>query len=109
MRIYSWDQANVEHIGKHGVTPWESQYLVDHARPPFPEYRGNGRFMVRGKTRDGRWLQVVFALLKDDEVDVDSLEPHDVAAFSDGEAQVVRVVHARELTHAEKHQARKRG
>jgi len=54
-------------------------------------------------------LQVIFVYPDDEDVDLDSLGPHDLIAYSDGTAQVVYVIHARDLTDAEKRATRKRG
>jgi len=109
MRAYSWNDWNLRHVGRHNVTPAEARYVADYARSPHPEYVGDGKWHVRGKTSAGRWLQVIYVCPDDAEVDPDSLSPADLLAFSDGRAQVVYVIHARELTEAEKRQARKRG
>jgi hypothetical protein len=109
MRVFAWNSQNVEHIGKHDVDPDEARYVVEHARPPFPEHHGDGKWLVRGRTSSGRWLQVIFVYPDDADVDPDSLDPHDLIAYSDGTAQVVYVIHARNLTDAEKRATRKRG
>jgi len=109
MRAFSWSDWNIRHIAEHHVKPIEAQYIVDHARQPYPEHVGDGKWRVRGKTRAGRWLQVIYVYPDDSDVDPDSLSPADLLAYSGGEAQVVSVIHARELTDAEKRQTRKRG
>lgn len=109
MRVYSWKDANVTHIAKHSVERSEAEYIVDHARPPFPDHVGDGKWRVWGKTRVGRWLEVVYVYPDDADVEPDSLSVSGLMEFSDGRAQVVYVIHARNLTAAEKRQARKRG
>ena len=109
MRIFSWQQSNIEHIAKHGVTLFEAQYVVEHARRPFPEFIGDGKWKVWGKTAEGRYLQVIFVYVPDEQVDVDSLTAGDLISFSEGDATVVFVIHAMELTADQKRQARKRG
>lgn len=37
MLIFLWDEANVEHIGDHGVQSEEAEYVVRHAKSPYPE------------------------------------------------------------------------
>jgi len=83
--------------------------VIEHARPPFPDYVGEGRWLVRGKTRAGRWLQVVYVYPDDTDVDPDSLALADLLDYADGRARVARVIHARELTDGEKRRTRKRG
>lgn len=109
MRVYSWDGRNVGHIAEHGVSPPEARYVVEHARSPFPRHVGEGKWLVCGQTQAGRWLQVVYVYPDDRDVDPDSLSVADLVAYSDGRAQVVRVIHARPLTDNEKRKTRKRG
>jgi hypothetical protein len=109
MRVFSWTASNIAHIAEHDVMPSEARYVVDHPPKPYPEFVGGGKWRVRARTAAGRWLQVIYVYPDDSDVDPDSLSPADLLAFSDGHAQVVSVVHARELTHAEKRQTRKRG
>jgi hypothetical protein len=77
-------------------------------RAPYPEYIGTGKWRVIGKTDLGRWLQVIFVYPEDEQVELDSLSISDLPFFMSGEAQVVCVIHSRELTHAEKKRSRKR-
>ena len=109
MRVYSWDGRNIGHIAEHGIAPTEAREVVEHARPPFPQYVGDGKWLVRGQAQAGRWLQVVYVYPDDHDVDPDSLSVADLLVYSDGQAQVVRVIHARPLTDAEKRKSRRRG
>ena len=84
---FRWNAWNVGHIAKHGVTPEEAEYVVNRARSPYPRYQGDGRYLVRGQTAAGRWLQVVYI-------------------FSP--PGVVYVIHARPLTDNEKRRDRRR-
>lgn len=109
MGAYSWNDWNIEHIGRHDVIPAEARHVVEHALPPYPEFIGDGKWRVRGRTAHGRWLQVIYVHPDDADIDPDSLAPPDLLSYSDGRAQVVCVIHARELTAEEKRQTRKRG
>src|SRR6185437_2088639 len=106
MRVFSW---NVEHIARHGVDPAEAEYVVKHARRPFPESIGDSKWLVRGRSRDGRWLQVIYVYPDDADVDPDSLSAADLLSYSDGRATVLYVIHAMELREPEKRRTRKRG
>jgi uncharacterized DUF497 family protein len=96
---FIWTTWNVEHIAKHGITRAEAQYVVDHARPPYPEYQGDEKFLVRGQTASRRYIQVIFvteaAARGIDWTDVDLVD------IDPGE-EAVYVIHARPLTDAEK-------
>jgi len=84
---FRWNEWNIGHTAEHGVTPEEVEYVVDRALAPYPKYQGDGRFLVRGQTDSGRWIQVVYI-------------------FSP--AGVVYTIHARPLSEREKWQTRRR-
>ncbi len=84
---FRWNDWNVAHIGRHGVTPEEAEMVVRHAKNPYPRYREDGKWLVWGRGHGGRPLQVVFVI--DDE---DS----------------IFIIHARPLTDKEKKHYRKR-
>jgi uncharacterized DUF497 family protein len=67
--IYQWTEWNREHIGEHNVRSHEAQYVVDRARPPFPREVEDEKQLVWGQTESGRYLQVIFVYLSDEEVD----------------------------------------
>ncbi len=74
-------------MGEHGVSVESAEFLVRHALGPFPEYRGDGKWVVVGQDRYGHYLQVIFIF-----------DPKDV----------VYVIHARPLKESEKKRYRKR-
>ena len=78
---FRWNDWNLEHVAKHGVTPEECESVVATAKPPFPESGGDEKFRVWAQSESGRYLQVVYVL------------DEDGTAF---------VVHARPLTDKEK-------
>ena len=84
---FRWNEWNTGHIGKHGVSPDEAEQVVYDARSPYPSYEGDGKFLVCGRGRGGRLLQVVFAREEDG---------------------MVYVIHARPLGPREKRRFRKR-
>ena len=101
-----WDDDNVEHIAEHGITTEDAEYVVEHARPPFPRAAGGGKFFVWGRAGDGSFLQVGFVYLPDERVDMALLEASQVLDFQAG-AKVIYVFHAMPLTSAQKQQYRK--
>ena len=84
---FRWNEWNLEHVGTHGVSPGEAEYVVDHAQPPYPEPIGDGKWRVRGQAPTGRYLQVIFVL-----------DPDDTAY----------IIHARGLNDQEKRRLRRR-
>ena len=82
-----WNEWNVEHLERHGVTPEEAERIVRLAKPPYPRPRADGRWLVWGRGDGGRMLQVIFVADEEDEV---------------------YVIHARPLTDRETRSYRKR-
>src|SRR5687767_7266125 len=102
-----WDRANTEHIRKHDVTKAEAEFVLNHAAPPFPDELGEGKYVVRGQTAAGRYLQVIFVYKSPGELDYLSLTLEELIAFED-DAPMAYVVHARDLTEREKRRLSKR-
>ena len=84
---FRWNEWNLEHVTKHGVTTDEAEQIVTAAKPPFPESGGEDKLRVWGQATAGRYLQVVYIL-----------DP-------DG---TVFIIHARPLTTAEKRRFKRR-
>ena len=70
-----------------GVSPDEAEYVADRAKAPYPEHIGDDKWMVRGQTAAGRYIQVIFIL-----------DPEDT----------LYIIHARGLNDREKRQLRRR-
>jgi hypothetical protein len=83
---FRWNEWNVEHIDTHGVAPPEAEYVINRARRPFPRDMGDGKYLVRGQSESGQWLQAIYVF-----------DP----------PGVVYVIHARPLTDAEKRTTRR--
>ena len=84
---FRWNGWNLDHATRHGVPPTEAGHVVAGARRPYPEYRGDGKWLVIGPGFDGGLIQVVYLT-----------DP-------DG---TVYVIHARPLTDREKRRYRRR-
>lgn len=83
---FRWIEWNLAKAASHGVTRPDVEHVVEHARPPYPRYRADGRLLVWGRAASGQILQVVFLLDPDD---------------------TVFVIHARPLTDREKQRWRR--
>ena len=46
---FIWNERNIDHIAKHGITPSQAEYLAEHARPPYPQMIGEGKRLVVGR------------------------------------------------------------
>lgn len=86
---FRWNEWNLEHIAKHGVSAEEAEELIRDARPPFPEKIEDDKWLVVGKVGGGRFLQAIFVEDNDD-------------------PDCAYVLHARPLTEKEKRRLRKR-
>jgi hypothetical protein len=96
---FAWDEWNTDHIARHRVTRVEAEYVVRHARTPFPREIGDDKHLVWGRTRGGRPLQVVFVYKTDTELDPASLDLESLARLADEDVAVrVYVIHAMQLT-----------
>ena len=84
---FRWNDWNAEHLADHGVGPAEAEAVVREARRPYPLHREDDKWLVWGRGRGGRLLQVVFVIDEDN---------------------AIYVIHARPLTEREKHRYRKR-
>jgi len=105
------------------LTTWYTEHAVKfiekNKRRPFFLYVPHSMTHVplfvsdkfRGKTKRGRWLQVIFVYVALDEVEPEEfteLRPDQRLALQDGE-EAFRVIHGRDLTAAEKRRVRRRG
>lgn len=63
---FRWNDWNLRHVAEHGVDPEEAEEAVESADSSWPRYRGDGKWLVWGRGRGDRALQVVFVLDADD-------------------------------------------
>lgn len=43
---FRWNDWNLEHIGDHNILPEEAEYVINHAKPPYPEHREDDKWLV---------------------------------------------------------------
>ena len=84
---FRWNDWNVSHIGDHGVTLRQAEYVVRRTRAPFPQESADGRWLVMGPDENGLLLRVAYV------VDADG---------------TIYVIHAMPLTEREKKRYRRR-
>ncbi len=85
--VFRWNDWNTEHVGEHGVRPDEAETVVENARHPYPLRGEDDKWLVWGRGRGGRLLQVVFLI---------------------DAAEDIYIIHARPLTSHEKRAYRRR-
>jgi uncharacterized DUF497 family protein len=61
---FDWDAANVAHILRHAVTPFEVEDAVTRPHVTFPAktVQGERRWKLFGKTAARRYLVVIFTI-----------------------------------------------
>jgi uncharacterized DUF497 family protein len=61
---FDWDAANVGHILRHAVTPFEVEEVAGrpHVTIPAKTVQGEERWKLFGKTASNRYLVVVFTI-----------------------------------------------
>ena len=84
---FRWIAWNAGHIAGHGVSMGEAERVVNRARAPYPEQRGDDRWLAIGRGDGNRLVQVVY-LIDDD--------------------GTLFVIHARPLNEREKRRYRRR-
>jgi hypothetical protein len=82
---FQWDSANVEHIARHRVKPFEVEEVLED--DPLLRRTHDGRYLAYGRTEVGRCLLVIFVWKSE---------------------HAARVIAARDLTTAEKKRLKKR-
>ena len=63
--IFDWDEANISHIARHGVTPEEVEQVFDN--DPLlvlaeQKRGGESRMLCAGRTGAGRPIQLVYTM-----------------------------------------------
>jgi hypothetical protein len=106
--VLAWDEWNSKHVTKHGSTVADAKYMIEHAQAPFPREIGDGKYLVWGKSKRERYLQVVFAFKLPDELESTSLTFLDWSALIDYEGTVaIYVIHCMPMTSRQVGQYRK--
>jgi uncharacterized DUF497 family protein len=61
---FEWDDANIQHLGEHGVEPDEAEdcFYNPATEPELQKVNGEPRFRFEGSTDSGRLLTVVYTL-----------------------------------------------
>lgn len=65
---FRWNEWNLDHAAKHGVSPAEAEGVVRNARKPYPRGIGNDKWIVEGRGQGGRFVRVIFLIDDDDAI-----------------------------------------
>jgi uncharacterized DUF497 family protein len=77
---FDWDDANVDHAGRHQVDPDEAEEVFESRYYPLKTW--SGRYVALGRTMSGRYLACIFE--------------------KGAQPGVIRIVTARDMNHAER-------
>ncbi|HET6249779.1 MAG TPA: hypothetical protein VFE47_18965 [Tepidisphaeraceae bacterium] len=99
--FFYWDDYNVEHIAEHGIEPDDAEFVVRRASRPYPRRTSGVKWLVRGRTRDGRMIQVIYVVRQIDEIDERNLSLEERVAVEQDESAIY-VIHARPLRRGER-------
>ena len=86
---FVWNDNNIDHIAEHGILPSQAEYVLVHARRPYPQMVGDDKRLVIGRLPDGQYVQAIYVP-------------------SRSVPGAVYIMHARPLTDAEKRRFRRR-
>ena len=84
---FRWIEWNHDKVARHNVEPEDAEFVVNHARAPYPMKVDDEKRLVWGQAPSGRYLQVVYL------IDIED---------------TIFVIHARQLTDREKKRLRRR-
>src|SRR5260370_31129335 len=61
VKSFDWDDDNDLHLGSHGITAEEAEYVISASRTVFKGHpRKANRYFAFGRTAAGRWLTLLF-------------------------------------------------
>lgn len=61
---FTWDASNIEHLGRHKITPQEAEeaILLDSLEFELQQHSDEERVLCFGRTAKGRLLTVIYAM-----------------------------------------------
>jgi uncharacterized DUF497 family protein len=57
---FRWNEPNVDHIGEHNIVPAEAAYVVNHPFRGYPRAMEDEKYLVKGQTAEGQYIQVIY-------------------------------------------------
>ncbi|MGA2498356.1 MAG: hypothetical protein ABSH20_11480 [Tepidisphaeraceae bacterium] len=104
MAAFLGDEKNTSHIAEHGISRSVAEYVVTHARHPYPTKEGDGKWLVRGRAADGGLVQVVFVYA----ADAGGVDVARADLLNADEEDLLYVIHTMRLTPEQKHRERRK-
>ena len=59
---FRWNQHNRDHIAEHGMRPEQAEFVIENAMAPWPTKLEDEKYLVRGQTVAGDFIQVIYIL-----------------------------------------------
>jgi hypothetical protein len=107
-RPFYWDDWNIDHATRHGVSQEESEYAVRNLKPPYPLHLPEGKYLVWGRTSAGRYIQVILVERNADQIDYKRLTLREIEEIDRCPEPLLYIIHARELAGREKSKLRRK-
>ena len=107
MALFYWDEKNKAHIAEHRVRPEEAEEVASRPAHPYPQHLDEDKWLVRGVTAGGRFLQVIYVWRPVEQIDFDLIAPED-ALILDAIDKIRYVIHSRDLTSTERRALKQR-
>ena len=98
--FFLWDDWNEGHVGKHDIDPDEAEFVVRHAKRPYPRRTSSVKWLVKGRTRAGRLIQVIYVMRDARQIDIETLSLPEKVAL-EGNELAIYIIHARSLRRGE--------
>ncbi len=105
---FHWDDWNLDHATRHGVSTIDAEFLVQTTPQERFEQAADEKFRVVGRTDAGELIQVVFALKTFEDLDYEALSIADIIELEVYQQPLVYVIHSRPLTVSEKRRFNRR-
>jgi len=72
---FCWIDWNLEKCASHGVNPSEVESVVRSAKRPYPKRIDDEKILIWGRSKSGRYLQVILLVDEDDSLFVIHARP----------------------------------
>jgi hypothetical protein len=66
VRQFRWNQWNLDHATRQGVSVAEAERVVRNASRPYPRDMGDEKWLVEGRGQRDRFVRVIYVIGSDD-------------------------------------------
>ena len=65
---FRWNEWNLNHATKHGVSVYEAERVVRNAKRPYPRDVGDEKWLVEGRGQGDRFVRVIYLVDADNRI-----------------------------------------